>query len=52
MRSIILGTLFFLFFACFIAIVVEELFLGGRRRRRLEKQLRQERISGQEPMKK
>ncbi|GFE57947.1 hypothetical protein [Geobacter sp. AOG1] len=52
MRSLILGTIFFLFFACFVAIVVEELFLGGRRRRRLEKQLRQDRLSVQEPMKK
>jgi hypothetical protein len=35
MRNIALGILLFLFIACFIAIVVEELFLGGRRKRRL-----------------
>ncbi len=35
MRNIALGLLLFLFIACFVAIVVEELFLGGRRKRRL-----------------
>ncbi len=42
MRNIALGLLLFLFIACFVAIVVEELFLGGRRKRRLmrEAQLR------------
>ena len=29
-----LGTLFILFLICFVAIFVEETFLGGRRRRR------------------
>ncbi len=35
MRNFALGLLLFLFLACFIAIIVEELFLGGRRKRRL-----------------
>ena len=33
---------FLLFVICFIAIVIEELFLGGKRRRRLERQRRAE----------
>jgi len=37
MREKILGVLFFLFAACFIAIVVEELFIGGRRKRQMLK---------------
>jgi len=32
-----LGVLFILFIICFIAIVVEETFLGGRRRRKAVK---------------
>jgi hypothetical protein len=36
-RGIILGTILGLFVICFLAIVVEEMFLGGRRRRRAEK---------------
>jgi hypothetical protein len=32
-----IGILFGLFIVCFAAIVVEELFLGGRKRRRAEK---------------
>lgn len=34
----IIGVLFALFVLMFIAIVVEETFLGGRRRRKLERQ--------------
>jgi hypothetical protein len=33
----ILGVLFALFIILFIAIIVEESFVGGRRRRKLEK---------------
>lgn len=36
----ILGVIFALFVLLFIAIVIEESFLGGRRRRRLEQQAR------------
>jgi hypothetical protein len=32
----IIGIIFLLFVICFVAIVIEETFLGGRRRRRLE----------------
>jgi hypothetical protein len=38
----IIGVLFALFVLMFIAIVVEESFLGGRRRRKLERQAREE----------
>jgi len=37
----ILGVIFALFVGLFIAIVVEESFLGGRRRRLLEKRARE-----------
>ena len=37
----ILGVIFALFVLLFIAIVVEESFLGGRRRRRLEQKARE-----------
>jgi hypothetical protein len=40
MRNIALGLLLFLFMACFIAIIVEELFLGGRQKRRLMREVR------------
>ncbi len=40
MRNFALGLLLFLFIACFIAIIVEELFLGGRRKRRLMRKTR------------
>lgn len=40
MRNLALGTLIFLFLACFLAIIVEELFLGGRRKRRLMREAR------------
>lgn len=36
----IIAVIFALFIICFIAIVIEESFLGGRRRRRLERQAR------------
>ena len=32
-----IGIIFGLFIICFIAIVIEEVFLGGRRRRKAEK---------------
>jgi ABC-type Na+ efflux pump permease subunit len=38
----IVGVLFALFVVLFIAITVEESFLGGRRRRRLEQKARDE----------
>jgi hypothetical protein len=36
-----IGVIFGLFVICFIAIVIEELFLGGKRRRRAEKLFRE-----------
>jgi hypothetical protein len=48
MRNILLGGIFFLFISCFVAIVIEETFLGGRRRRRLEKQARLQKESPEE----
>lgn len=36
-----IAVIFILFCVCFIAIVIEETFLGGRRRRKLERELRQ-----------
>jgi hypothetical protein len=36
----IIAVIFFLFVVCFIAIVIEETFLGGRRRRKLERAAR------------
>jgi hypothetical protein len=39
-----IGIIFFLFVLCFVAIVVEELFLAGRRRRVLERRIREERL--------
>ncbi len=35
-----------LFLVCFVAIVIEETFLGGRRRRRLEKAAKERRLAG------
>jgi hypothetical protein len=35
MREKALGILLLLFMVCFIAIIVEETFLGGRRKRKL-----------------
>ena len=44
----IIAVIFSLFVVCFIAIVIEETFLGGRRRRKLEREVRvkQERKEG------
>jgi len=36
----LIAVVFALFLVCFVAIVVEELFLGGKRRRNLERQRR------------
>ena len=36
-----LGIIFALFIVCFVAIIVEETFLGGRRRRKAEKDARE-----------
>jgi hypothetical protein len=36
-----IGILFALFAVCFLAIVVEEVFLGGRRRRKAEKYVKE-----------
>ena len=41
MRGIILGTILGLFMVCFLAIIIEETFLGGRRRRKAEKAARE-----------
>jgi hypothetical protein len=37
----ILGIIFALFILLFVAIVIEEAFIGGRRRRRLEQKARE-----------
>jgi len=39
----ILGVIFALFMICFVAIVIEELFLGGRRLRKARKAYLQQR---------
>lgn len=44
----ILGVIFALFIVLFVAIVLEESFLGGRRRRRLERKARAEQEARQE----
>jgi hypothetical protein len=36
----IVGVIFLLFIICFIAIIIEETCLGGRRRRKLEQKSR------------
>jgi hypothetical protein len=38
----IVGIIFLLFIIMFVAIVIEESFLGGRRRRALERKMRQD----------
>lgn len=43
MRNTVLGVIFGLFVLCFLAIVIEETFLGGRRRRKMERQLKEAR---------
>lgn len=40
MREKILGILLVLFVICFAAIIIEETFLGGRKRRQLERKAR------------
>ena len=40
MREKILGVLLVLFVICFVAIIVEETFLGGRKRRQLQRKAR------------
>lgn len=42
-RSTLLGIVFALFMLCFIAILIEEMFLGGARRRKMEKLLKEKR---------
>lgn len=44
----IVGVIFLLFILMFIAIVIEESFLGGRRRRALERKVRKDVQSKQE----
>ena len=39
----VVAVIFALFIICFIAIIIEETFLGGRRRRKLERQAREKR---------
>jgi hypothetical protein len=39
---VVLGVIFILFIICFIAIIVEETFLGGRRRRKALKIAREQ----------
>ncbi|ACM21892.1 hypothetical protein Geob_3551 [Geotalea daltonii FRC-32] len=41
MRETALGVIFFLFILCFIAIIVEETFLGGRKKRKLLREARE-----------
>ena len=45
----IIGVIFLLFVVCFVAIIIEESFLGGRRRRKLEKKLREKLPCGDGP---
>lgn len=40
MREKILGVLLVLFVVCFLAIIIEETFLGGRKRRQLQRKAR------------
>ena len=43
MRNMILGIILGLFAICFVAIIIEETFLGGRRRRQMERKLKEAR---------
>lgn len=43
MRTV-LGVIFILFLICFVAIVIEETFLGGRRRRKAMKIARERQL--------
>ncbi|ABQ25770.1 hypothetical protein [Geotalea uraniireducens] len=45
MREKALGIIFFLFMVCFIAIIVEETFLGGKKKRKLIKEAREKQNS-------
>jgi len=38
LREKLLGIIMALFGVCFLAIIIEEVFLGGRRRRRAQKE--------------
>ncbi|WP_298438615.1 hypothetical protein [Geobacter sp.] len=49
MREKALGILLGLFVVCFVAIIVEEAFLGGRRRRRLQREARPARSPEEHP---
>ncbi len=42
-RGTILGIIFALFVVCFVAIIIEETLLGGRRVRRMKKALKEKR---------
>jgi hypothetical protein len=44
---VVLGVIFALFVICFVAIIVEETFLGGRRRRKAEKAARERALAGE-----
>ena len=41
MREKALGIIFILFMICFIAIIVEETFLGGKKKRKLLREARE-----------
>jgi len=41
-----IAIIWLLFLVCFVAIVIEETFLGGRKRRRLEKAAKERRLAG------
>lgn len=43
----ILAVIFILFLLMFIAIIIEESFLGGKRRRRLEREVRAKIAAGE-----
>ncbi|MBU5614311.1 hypothetical protein [Geomonas azotofigens] len=47
----ILGVIFALFIVLFVFIVIEESFLGGRRRRKLERKARAEQAARDEEVK-
>lgn len=40
-RETALGIIFFLFILCFVAIIIEETFLGGRKKRKLLREARE-----------
>jgi hypothetical protein len=45
-----LGILFILFLVCFVAIVIEETFLGGRRRRKAERAVRAREVEARQDL--